>query len=333
MSEFRILPDTTREIMNKHFGNMLRLKCTSVTVWLLIGICSTIMTLMFTTLSFSTDYWVSYSVNRNNLTANQRNDYSTNGRYTYSRHRGLFRECYSVEESGMFLASRLDTIDNSCFFVDLDIPDTNFTTLSNHYMSRAHLLRTCIAFFIIGIVLLIVLYVFGMVILCYRRRSKYAFMTSFLSCLVAFFKVAAIAFWHGAFHLEQNKISDNVDNVKFFPSWPFEIKMATDINFGWSYVLGWISFFFAIFTAIAYFIIGSKLNKINSKKSVRFKTGRLKDRYSRNNRHDGIVYPWHLTGRNGMYRNYPYIYEPNPFMNMQNDFVFDDYLIPPTFYY
>ncbi|CAC5386890.1 unnamed protein product [Mytilus coruscus] len=315
---------------------MLRLKCTSVTVMLLIGICFTIITLMFMTLSFSTNYWVSYTVNRDNLTTNQRNDYNINGRYTYSRHRGLFRECYPVEESGVFLALQSDTIDNSCFFVDLDIPDTTFTTPSNHYMNRVHLLRTCIAFFIIGIVLLIAQYVLGMVILCYRRRSKYAFIASFLSCLVAVFDVAAIAFWHGAFYLEQNKITDTVDNVKFFNSWDFEMKIATDSNFGWSYVLGWISFCCAIFIAIAYFITGSKLSKRHNKKrpNVRFKPGRIKARYNRNNRYNGIVHPWYLTGRDGMYMNYPYIYEPNPFVNMQNsDFVFDDYLIPTSFLY
>jgi len=69
-------------------------KSTCGTVMLIAGTCFTIITVVFVAISFATDYWLDYTVNRNKLTDAVIKANATNGRYTFTRHRGLFRECY-----------------------------------------------------------------------------------------------------------------------------------------------------------------------------------------------------------------------------------------------
>lgn len=74
-------------------------KSTCGTVMLIAGTCFTILTVVFLAISFATDYWLDYTVKRTDLAIAVRNNNKTNGRYTLTRHRGLFRECYPGSEA------------------------------------------------------------------------------------------------------------------------------------------------------------------------------------------------------------------------------------------
>jgi hypothetical protein len=74
-------------------------KSTCGTVMLIAGTCFTILTVVFVAISFATDYWLVYTVKRNDLSDSVINANKTNGRYTMDRHRGLFRECYPGSEA------------------------------------------------------------------------------------------------------------------------------------------------------------------------------------------------------------------------------------------
>lgn len=61
---------------------------------LMSGVVFTILTVIFVAISFGTDYWLDYTVDRSSFPDALKNDDKNNGRYTFSRNRGLFRECY-----------------------------------------------------------------------------------------------------------------------------------------------------------------------------------------------------------------------------------------------
>lgn len=74
-------------------------KSTCGTVMLIAGTCFTILTVVFVAISFATDYWLDYTVKRNELSSSVLQANVSNGRYTMTRHRGLFRECYPGSEA------------------------------------------------------------------------------------------------------------------------------------------------------------------------------------------------------------------------------------------
>lgn len=78
-------------------------RSTCGTVMLVAGTCFTILTLIFVAISFATDYWISYTVKRENLSNVVKNAEAANGRYTFSRNRGLFRECYPNASDGEYM--------------------------------------------------------------------------------------------------------------------------------------------------------------------------------------------------------------------------------------
>ncbi|XP_076072465.1 uncharacterized protein LOC143044373 [Mytilus galloprovincialis] len=233
-------------------------RSTCGTVMLVAGTCFTILTLIFVAISFATDYWISYTVKRDNLPNLVKNAEATNGRYTFSRNRGLFRECYPNASDAFLSAQSADVSDGECFKVDLDIPDATADSLTNHYISRIHLLRSCIAFIAVGLFLILVTFIVGLIPLSCSRRSKWAFTAGFLAFLVAFFVAGGMAFFHGAEYLEKRKITDSIDGDKimFYQSWPDDIKINTDSDYDWSYALGWVGVGCAIITAIFYVIAG-----------------------------------------------------------------------------
>ena len=266
-------------------------KSTCGTVMLIAGTCFTILTVVFVAISFATDYWLDYTVKRNELSSSVLQANVSNGRYTMTRHRGLFRECYPGSEAYQFLAARNDVVDSECFVVDMDIPDTSITDLSSEYLTRIHLLRTCIAFFAVGLLLIIVTFIVGLVPISCSRRSKWAFASGFLAFLVAFFLAAAIAFFHGAEYLEKRKITDTFTTVTFYQNWESDVKLATDTDYGWSYALGWVGVGCAIITAIFYIIGGFYIGDERYEYGEYLEKGRGRSRDYIPNGYDNRAYP------------------------------------------
>lgn len=71
-------------------------RSTCGTVMLMAGVVFTILTVIFVAISFGTDYWLKFTVDRSELDTSLKtaDAIKKNGRYTFSRNRGLFRECY-----------------------------------------------------------------------------------------------------------------------------------------------------------------------------------------------------------------------------------------------
>ncbi|XP_059155589.1 transmembrane protein 178B-like [Physella acuta] len=206
------------------------------------------ITLVFMSVSFGTDHWLEFRVDRSLVT--EPDIKNTEGAKIYhSRDRGLFRECYPGNDTA-FLDTAKDKVDGYCFNIDYDMPE-NSNSYSDYFISRLHLNRCFLAFFIIAIVLFVLAYVFGL-ILCCLRFSRWAYIAGLFSYSAAFSLAAAIAFFHGAEYIERNKMTDAYS----YSQWSALLKNATTRNYGWSYALGWVGMILAALAATFYSLAG-----------------------------------------------------------------------------
>uniref|UniRef100_A0A0B7AG52 Uncharacterized protein n=2 Tax=Arion vulgaris TaxID=1028688 RepID=A0A0B7AG52_9EUPU len=231
---------------------------TCVTALIVIATILGPITLVIMSVSFGTDHWLEFRVNTTSFNNTIRTMIETNvamARYHVSRDRGLFRECYPGSDT-KFLDNAEGVIDGYCFPIDYDQP-SSVNKPSNSFMSRLHLNRSFLAFFIISIALFLLAYIFGL-ILCCLRVSKWAYIAGTISYTSAFFLAAAIAFFHGAEFIERNKLNGgaSAQEAQFYPSWSQYLKYATTRNYGWSYALGWVGMILAAIAATLYALAG-----------------------------------------------------------------------------
>lgn len=219
--------------------------------------------LVLMAVSFATDFWLEFDVNRNQLSTTTRTASTANhimARYTHTRNRGLFRECYPGNDT-LFLENRgpneEEVIDRYCFWVRYEIPEEGSNgDWETDFLSRIHLMRCWLAFFILAMVIFLVAYIFGLVLCCWRQ-SKWAYVAGLCAYIGAFATAASIAFFHGAEYLERNKITQ-MDPYQgfFYLKWTAEVQAATDRSYGYSYIIGWIAMVFAALTATFYSVAG-----------------------------------------------------------------------------
>ncbi|CAG5126507.1 unnamed protein product [Candidula unifasciata] len=215
------------------------------------------ITLIFMSVSFGTDHWLEFRVNYAKIPAKEKDSikkYPT-GRYYVSRDRGMFRECYP-DNNTEFLQNAIGVVDGYCFNINYDQPSDNVKR-SESFMSRLHLNRCFLAFFIIAIVVFLLAYVFGL-ILCCMRVSRWAYIAGLCAYTSAFSLAAAIAFFHGAEYIERNKLNggERANEQEFYPSWSASLKEATERSYGWSYALAWVGMILASLAATFYSLAG-----------------------------------------------------------------------------
>ncbi|XP_060584487.1 uncharacterized protein LOC132740577 isoform X2 [Ruditapes philippinarum] len=234
--------------------------------------------------SFATDHWLEFDVDKKDLSqavlAARNSDFLL-ARYTHTRHRGLFRECYPGNDT-IFLETRKSTdeepVDDYCFYVRYEIPEESSQgDWSDDFLSRIHLMRCWLAFFIVALVIFLVAYIFGLVLCCWRQ-SKWAYIAGLCAYVAAFSTAASIAFFHGAEYLERNKISQ-VDPYmgKFYLSWDAATQRATDRTYGYSYIIGWIAMVLAAFTATSYSVAGCYIGGERYREKEYLDKGRSRD--------------------------------------------------------
>ncbi|CAG5126871.1 unnamed protein product [Candidula unifasciata] len=233
-----------------------------------MGACTTTMiviatilgpiTLVFMSVSFGTNFWVQFTVNVASFNKTIRDRTRTDvgfARYHLTRDRGLFRECYPGNETE-FLDKATGVVDDYCFNINYDQP-SNVQNPSDSYMTRLHLNRSFLAFFVVSIALFVIAYIFGL-ILCCLRAARWAYVAGIVSYSSAFFLAAAIAFFHGAEYIERNKLNGgpNSNEAQFYPSWEQYLKDATTRQYGWSYPLAWVGMILATIAATFYSLAG-----------------------------------------------------------------------------
>ncbi|BFZ03177.1 hypothetical protein BsWGS_06216 [Bradybaena similaris] len=217
------------------------------------------ITMVFMAVSFGTDHWLEFRVNYDKITNKTKFTDKNTGRYYLSRDRGMFRECYPDTKGQDFTRDMQGVVDGYCFNLNYDRPSDN-TQRSENYMTRLHLNRCFLAFFIIAIVVFLLAYVFGLV-LCCMRVSRWAYIAGLCAYTSAFSLAAAIAFFHGAEYIERNKLNgrEKVGELEFYPSWDQDLKSATERSYGWSYALAWVGMILASLAATFYSLAGCYL--------------------------------------------------------------------------
>lgn len=212
-------------------------------------VCATILgpiTIVFLAVSFATDYWLEFKVDPGYTRSSSDWD-----RVSHTRHRGIFRECYPGNDTAFLLTAK-DVVDNYCFNIDYEVPESSTITLSTEFMARIHLSRCFLAFYVVALVVFLLAFIFGLVVCCWRR-SKWAYIAGLCAYIAAFATAAAIAFFHGAEYLERNKIEDTTE---FYSKWTAGLQNATTRSYGWSYVLGWVGMILAALSATFYSVAG-----------------------------------------------------------------------------
>ncbi|KAK3610637.1 hypothetical protein CHS0354_009102 [Potamilus streckersoni] len=246
------------------------------------------VSLLFIILSLSTDYWLIFEVDRSKLSESMKKRSTENmidGRWTHTRHQGLFRECYTDNDT-IFL--RLDplkndpVIDGNCFFVHRELPDSTVGS-SEFYISRIHLLRSHIACFILSIIILFLAHMLDFCLFRYKH-SEWAYVSGVCAFTSAFLITIGIACFHGTKYLEDNKIADIGPYTQYYISWDSEVQMYTYQNYGWSYVLGWVAMGLCAVNATLYVVLGFNFQREALKREKKHKL-KKKGKTTRNSEH------------------------------------------------
>lgn len=235
--------------------------------------------------SFATDHWLEFDVDTEDLSVAVRNARESSvlmARYTHSRNRGIFRECYPGNDT-QFLENignyDGDVYDKHCFRIYFTIPDevAGQGDWSDDYLARIHLIRCWLAFYILALVVFLAAYVFGLLICCWRQ-SRWAYIAGLCAYIAAFSTAAAIAFFHGAEYLERNKITQEDPYMgKFYIAWDSQTQKATDRTYGYSYIIGWIAMVFAAFTATFYSVAGCYIGGERYSEKEYYEKGRSRE--------------------------------------------------------
>lgn len=219
------------------------------TVFALIGI-------VLVAIAFGTDNWSEFQVNRReiinainaNVTLKQQIQSDATSRPIYfSRTFGLFRECFpdTVPTGIGSYTSPLGTI---CINIQdyMLFGDTTATERFNSdQQTRMHLMRTTVAFYIIGLAFLFFCLFTG-ILGCWRRSPGLILSTGILLLFAVLFLAAAMAVWHGVDYLEREVLT--VD--PFYRSWQPILKQTTTLNYGWSYIVSWVGIGFVLIASL-----------------------------------------------------------------------------------
>jgi len=210
------------------------------TVFALVGI-------VLAAIAFSTDNWSEYNVDRELIFLNMRNNASFRESMTpvinktfqyFDRTYGLFRVCFPVnvpDESGSYRSP----FGSNCVNIrDYQIPEDETITRnwSKDQRTRMHLMRTTVAFYIVGLFFLGLCLLTG-IIGCWRRHAGLILATGILLLFATLFLAAAMAVWHGVDYMSREVI--RADGFEL--TWQPWLKILTVINYGWSYIISWVA--------------------------------------------------------------------------------------------
>lgn len=206
------------------------------------GAIGIILALLFVALSFGTDHWIEYVVDRGTElhSAVDNDTYYGNPLY-FSRDRGLFRTCYLGTET-LFLeqpAYADQVVDGRCLVergYELS-PNPETINYGEFYDLRVHLMRCHFGFQIVSMVFFVISI---WCVMCGCWSSNYSNVRSgaFLAFLGALSCAAAMAFFHGYDFLEREKIAQNIFRKIWMNIPPLQGKASFQL--GYSYMTGWV---------------------------------------------------------------------------------------------
>lgn len=213
--------------------------CSAVT--LSIATIMSITAIACLVISFSTDNWYEYRLDRTAL-KNQsigpdglvRPEFETDFRY-FSRDEGLFRLCF-LDKKPKGLKTYLSPTQAECININYHIPEDEETdSFDNFRWHRLHMARSVVALYIVGFFFLFLSFLTGLVG-CWKRSHANLVATGILQLLATSLDTGSMALFHACLYYDHHVLKDKDSYV----SWPYELKLATEANYGWSYFVGWV---------------------------------------------------------------------------------------------
>jgi hypothetical protein len=243
-----------------------------------MGFCSAV-TLAFATIfslvavallaiAFSTDEWLSISVDRAKIKENKdvKSEFNSSALF-YTRSRGLFRECFFGEKpEGLHQNDAVELymspVETWCRNLDYYIPveDDEIGNFSSERMTKIHMGRSLVALFIVSFVFMFSAFITG-VVGCWRTSPSNITASAIFMLLACLFSAGAMGLWHGVEHYEREKITekDNIDVADmyneaelFFQDWPKYLQDNTKFDYSWSYIVSWVGVGLALISSILF---------------------------------------------------------------------------------
>ena len=244
-----------------------------------------VATLFLLCLSFSTDFWVVHTVNRDKI-KEQTNSIPAykhllvNDSNYFSRNRGLFRTCYKGNET-IFL----DGNDGNCLTeegYEWSARDET-SDWEDSYHQRKHLMRAHLMFMGIAMITSL-LGSFCAVLTCLWQEEQL-----FINCGGGFMSLTTvlIVVFMACFHMYRNLERNEINEAPFERRWSSDpvLKNNTKVEFGFSFYLAWVSFGTSI-SAVLLFVFyymkwkddqrKNKMNKMTKKRKLNKKKNEQK---------------------------------------------------------
>jgi hypothetical protein len=212
--------------------------------------------------TFSTDNWQVITVKREKIRlANELNPIEditnkfNSSPLFYTRSRGLFRECFDGEKKDAPQLEDLymSPVETWCHNINYYIPDEHGETknFSTENMTRIHMGRAMIAFFIICFFFIGISFTTG-IVGCWRTSPSNITASAIMMLLACLFAAGAMGLWHSVEHYEKMKITERSDTELFVKSWPKILVENTEFKYDWSYILCWVGIALALVSAILF---------------------------------------------------------------------------------
>jgi len=232
-------------------------------------LCMAAMALL--AMSLVTNHWQEITVDRRTLegwpSLEQNLDYDLS---YVSRDRGIFKICIPGKDTAFFDIAEsqgYEIVDGTCV---LD-PGIYLPTVDERKdwgtenEAREHLIRFHMALFCISLLLLLLAVSFGG-LSCLHVTPNHMTMAGVVALIAAFSTFGGMGVFHGYTYLEDNKINKPV--FKHFWGNITPLASYTTVDFGYSYILGWVSGAVSMLTAIVYLVAGSQAKENLLKKKM-----------------------------------------------------------------
>ncbi len=223
-------------------------------------------------MSFSTDHWVEYIVQRNSIQetvsgSSKQRGLLGNNRHYYSRNRGLFQTCYHGNLS-RFIGSLPEEDTNGNCVIDRGYewsgtPRKDVGSWGKYYQIRKHCMRCQVIFMCLAMSIIAIAGIVGTVFCIGIGKeirlinAKKFYVVTIMFVIVALLIAVSMILFHVIRDLERNKIWGE----PFDHYWSGDqiLQDHTRVVFGYSYIFAWVAFGFAIFSTFFFCITSIKL--------------------------------------------------------------------------
>ena len=216
--------------------------------------------------SLVTNHWIEVNVIRADLlkeAATTNRNHATNSSLYFSRHRGLFMTCYKDESAKVFLRSNNDVTRGDCIKeggFHLNERDTGDGSSDSAFVIRTHLLRFMVVTMCLNIFIAIITLLGAWVMIGkgYGRRLRNISVCTFVNSVL---NAAGMLMFQYIHYTEEQVIEYN---DQFHAGWGKSsshmlLIRHTQISYGYSYIIGWLSCVISVVPPILYLVIARTL--------------------------------------------------------------------------